>query len=276
MSPIPAPQALPPYSNLEIILFLARTRMNDAVASIGGDILTDQQPFFATMVNAAWRNLQTYLTNLGYSRYKRKFFGFALPVTATLDPSQPNIWTWSSFFDGTSFFTPPTSVLPNDMISPLYLRERITGSNSQFSKMQYMPDGLIECRKHGFNRQWEWKNDSIYIPGSLFSMDFEVEYAAFDADFTVTDNVLGNPNAIPPLTPSNMPVPIMRCESAFANFLCAEAGMGRDDVDVPTFIAAAQNDAKLIMNNEVKLKQRTPVQRRSYSRGGSRFYGNRY
>lgn len=272
--PIPPPTVVAPYDYLESVLNLARTRLNDAIQSLGGDILTDVQPFTGTMTNAAWRNLQAFLANLGYAKYKRKFFGYAYPVTATYDPSQPNLLTWTYFFDGVSYYQSyPVSLLPNDFICPLRMGERITGSNSRFVPMAMKPDGLDEWQKRPWNGQFEWKNDAIYIPGSTRSMDFEIEYAAYDADFVTYTNgsgqvVLGNPLAS--LTPANMPVPIMRCQSSFANYLCAEVAMGRDDLDVQDFIAKAEKDAKLLFNNaDAKLKQRTPVQRRSY-RGSNR------
>jgi hypothetical protein len=67
----------------------------------------------------------------------------------------------------------------------------------------------------------------------------------------------------------------MRSESAMANYIAAECALGRDDLDAPTFLSAAEKDAKLLMNNsDVKLKQRRPVQRRAYAgnRGGYGFY----
>ena len=276
MSPIPPPLAVAPYDYLESVLNVARTRLNDAIQSLGGDILTDIQPFTGTMTNSAWRKLQAYLANAGFSNYKRKFFGYGLPITATYDPSQPNLWNWSYFFDGSSYWTSPQiSVLPSDLICPLYLKERQTGSDAPFVPMRMMPDGLIETRKCPWNGQWEWKNDTVYIPGSTVSMDFEVEYAAYDADFVTTNNVLGNPNVSPAITPSNMQVPIMRCQSALANYLCAEMALGRNDIDAAAFVTAAETDAKLVMNNDVKLKQRTPVQRRPYrSRGRGLMWGN--
>ena len=89
-----------------------------------------------------------------------------------------------------------------------------------------------------------------------------------------TNNVLGDPSTTPPTTPANMPIQIMRSESAMANYIAAECAAGRDDVDAPTFLAAAEKDAKLLMNNsDVKLKQRRPLQRRAYAGHRRGFYG---
>lgn len=264
---------------LETALNMARTRLNDAIANIGGDILTDSQPFTAAMVNAAWRNLQAFLANLGYSKYKRKFWAYALPAADSQDPSTNQIWSWTQFVNcsGAVFAPPDVDVFPQDMICPLKIAQRQTGTNQVFHHFQSAPDGLPEGMKRPWNWAWEWKNDAVYLPGSTFSMDFEVEYAAYDYDFATYQGtngpILGNGSTV---TPSNMPIPIMRSESAMANYIAAECAMGRDDVDAPSFLAAGEKDAKLIMNNsDVKLKQRRPVQRRAYSgRARGQLYGN--
>lgn len=268
--PIPQPVATAPYDSLESCLNLARTRLNDAIQSISGDILTDVQPFTATMVNAAWRKLQAYLANLGHSRFKQTFIATAFPAVASSDPASQTLWSWEWFFDGVSYYSSPViDVLPSDFILPLRMWERQTGSNQIFQPMQMAPDGLPQGYKIPWNRCFEWREDAIYMPGSTSSMDFRVEYAAFLPDFTVTSNVLGNSTTTPAITTSTMQVPIMRSQSALANYIAAECAKGRDDVDVPSLIAEAEADAKLIWNTEVKLKQRTPVSRRPYSGRGS-------
>ena len=281
----PPPPVTAPYPVLETALNLARTRLNDAIASLGGDILTDSQPFTGAMVNAAWRNLQAFLCNLGYSKYKRWFTGLNYPPCAALDPSVMCFLTWTQYFDGVGYWPVPTvDVLPYDFIAPLRVLERRNNgavpynaavSNLKFTQMTLCPDGLPEGMKRPWNGFFNWENDHLTCPGSTVPMDFKIEYAAYDADFITTNNILGNPATNPPITTSNMQIPIMRSESAMANYIAAECAVGRDDVDAPTLLAAAEKDAKLLMNNsDVKLKQRRPLQRRAYahSRGGQGFY----
>ena len=263
---------------------LARTRLNDAIANIDGDILTDLQPFTGTMTNGAYRNLQAFLSNLGYSKYKKWFTGLAYPPTAALDPGVMNFLSWTQFFDGVGYFSvPDVDVLPFDFIAPLRVMERRNNgavpyfasvSNLRFTPMTLMPDGIPEGMKRPWNGYFNWVNDELVFPGSLVSMDLKIEYAAYQPDFVTTNDILGDPNTDPVTTPANMPVPIMRSESALANYIAAECALGRDDVDAPTFLAAAEKDAKLLMNNsDVKLKQRRPLQRRAYAGSRSGFYG---
>ncbi len=284
--PIPPPPVLAPYPMLETCLNLSRTRLNDAIASLGGDILTDQQPFTGAMVNAGWRNLQAFLSNLGYSRHKKWFMGLAYPTTEALDPAVMNFLSWTQFFNGVGYLSAPdVDLLPFDFIAPLRVFERrnngavpyyASTSNLRFTEMLLCPDGLPEGMKRPWNGYFNWEDDKLVFPGSLVPMDLKIEYAAYLDDFITTNDILGDPATTPPTTPSNMQVRIMRSESALANYICAECALGRDDADAGTFLAAAEKDAKLLMNNsDVKLKQRRPVQRRAYAnaRGGQGFYG---
>lgn len=280
---VPAPLVMAPYPVLETSLNLARTRLNDAIASLDGDILTDTAVFTGTMTNGAWRALQAFLCNLGYSRYKKWFTGLAYPKTAALDPSVMNFLSWTQFFDGVGYYSTGVDLLPQDFIAPLRVMERQNNGavpytaetqNVRFTPMHLCPDGLPEGFKRPWNGVFNWENDRLVFPGSLYPMDFKIEYAAYDFDFATTDDILGVPTTVPPTTPKNMQVRIMRSESALANYIAAECASGRDDVDAAPFLAAAEKDAKILMNNsDVKLKQRRPVQRRAYahSRGGQVF-----
>jgi len=244
---------------------LGRVRMGDAIESVGGDILTDEQPFSQTMVIAAWRNFQEYLANMGSCRFKKPLLLTALPVVANLDPASWTALTWSNFFDGQSYWTPPQSpVLPQDMILPLKIWERQTGTASQFdaAPMTQAAEQLPFARKGPYNAFWYWENDTLYMPGSLYSMDLRMEYAAYLPDFAANQDgtVIGA-----------QPVPVMRALNPLAWYFCAEAAEGRDDVDKDSFIAKAEKACRNLFNREVAMKQRRPVSRRSFS--GRRSYG---
>jgi hypothetical protein len=192
-----------------------------------------------------------------------------------------NSLSWTQFFDGVGYHS-NVALLPQDFIAPLRVMERQNNGaipytaatqNMRFTPMLLMPDGIPEGMKRPWNGFFNWEDDLLVFPGSLYSMDFKIEYAAYAADFMTVDDILGDGANI---TPKTMPVPIMRSESALANFIAAECASGRDDIDADPFIAKAEKDAKLLMNNsDVKLKQRRPLQRRAYahSRGGQGFYG---
>jgi hypothetical protein len=268
---IPPPGTTPqyPYDNLESVLVTARVRLNDAIQTVAGDIIRDDQPFTAQMVNDAWRKLQAFLANLGMNRFKQQFIARNFPPVGDPDPSSQTWLDWVQYFDGVSFFIPPmVTVLPADFILPLRVWERQTGMNATFVPMHLAADGLPDQRKTAWNRWFEWREDALYMPGSMFRMDLRIEYAAFLADFAVdTGGLL--------VDPTTQLVPINRCRSAFANYIAAEAAWARADVDAQAFVEQAEDDSKLIYNTEVKLKQRTPVSRRPYNGGiRTRLWGN--
>lgn len=267
MPPIPAPPPLAPYDVLDSILNATRVRMNDAIQSIGGDILTDQQPFTQEMSNDGWRKLQSFLANLGYSRLKKPLLLTSFPAVADLDPSSWTTLDWTFYFDGVSYWTPPdVNLFPSDFILPLRVSERRSGSQSGWSKMTMAQDELPALRKTAYNGCWLWENDTLYMPGSVYPFDLRMEYAAFLPDFLTAGSVQWY----------QQPVPIMRCKNALSYYICAEAAGIRNDMDADPFIVKAEQEARLILNQEVSQRQRTPVRRRCYSGGNRGIYGTGY
>lgn len=264
--PIPPPAPTLPYDTVDSVLNSVRTRMNDAIQSIGGDIIQDNQPFTQEYANDGWRKLQSFLANLGYARLKKPLLLPAFPVVADLDPASWCTLDWQYYFDGVSYYTyPAVSVFPPDFILPLRVGERVTGSNSRFSPMAMAKDQLPQNMKTAFNGCWLWENDTLYMPGSLYSMDLRFEYAAFLADFLT----------VGPIEWYQQPVPIMRSKNALSYYICAEAAGARDDMDGDPFTLKAEQEARLIFNQEVSQKQRVPTQRRPYSggNGGGGYFG---
>lgn len=256
----------PPYDTVDSILNTTRTRINDAIVALGGEVLTDTQPFTQEMSNTGWRKLQSFLANKGMSRFRKRCVLSAFPVVGTQDPASETLLNWSWFYDGVSYFYPPeTQVLPQDLIQPLTIGERITGTNATFTPMSMATDGqLPDWRKRGWNGWWDWRDDGLYMPGSRYSMDLQIWYSAYLPDFITIGN----------LPWYQQPVPIMRCKSALANYIAAEFAAPRGDMDAATFIAQAEQDARLNFNVDVRPKQRVNVSRRGFSgrnRGGSGF-----
>jgi hypothetical protein len=252
-----------PYDTVDSVLNTVRTRINDAIVQLSGEVLTDNQPFTQEMTNTGFRKLQSFLANLGMSRFRKRVVLSAFPVVGSQDPASECLLNWTFYFDGVSYFYPPaTMVLPQDFILPLTIGERQTGTMWPFTKVEMAVTGMLpDWRKGPRNGWWDWREDGIYMPGSLYSMDLQVYYAAFLPDFVTQGDLMWY----------QQPVPIMRCKSALANYIAAEFSGPRGDLDVAAFTTAAEQDARLNFNVEVGMKQRVNVQRRSFSgrdRGG--------
>jgi hypothetical protein len=274
--PTPAPSA--PYIIVNDALNLARVRINDAIVSIGGDMLTNVQPFTQVMTNAAWLKMQQYLAQLGYSRSRKRTVLTGFPVVGSTDPASETRLDWSTYYDGVSYFIPPNvQVLPPDFLAPMRIGERqsqgfqptLTTGSSGFRPVTLARDGNVNWRKKPWNGWFDWRDDFIVMPGATAMFDLEIFYAAYLGDFLTVGEVPWY----------SQPVPIMRSLSALANYIAAEFSGPRGDLDAQQFVTDAQMDCRAIYNNtDVPLRQRNNISRRSYSGrgGGSSGYGFGY
>lgn len=246
--------AIPPYPILNDILNTARVRLNDAIASLAGDVVTNAQPFTQVMANDAWQRLQTFLANLGIVRLKQEIIIPNIPAVTSIDPASQVSLSWAGYFNGTTLL--PAPVLPQDLIIPLKIWERVSGQNACFQKpMENMMDGLPSWPKQAANVVWEWRQDAIFMPGSQMIEDLRIRYASFLPNFAT----------VGPVQWFNQPVPIMRCEDSLSWYICSEAANARGDMDGAGFDAKAEAAAKLIMNRDIQMKQRVNVRRKPRS-----------
>jgi hypothetical protein len=270
---IPTPVPSAPYPSCNDALNLARTRINDAIQSIGGDMLQNTQPFTQVMSNGAWLKMQKFMASMGYSRVRKRAVLTGFPTVNSQDPASECILNWSFFFDGVSYWVPPnTPVLPQDLIAPLRVSERysqgfqptLTTGNSGFRDMEMAPDGNRNWRKKGCNGWFDWRGDDLILPGSLTQFDLEIYYSASLPGF----NTVGQVNWY------DQPVPIVQGESALAHYICREFAVGRGDMDEAAWETSGQQDCRDLLNtSDVPLKQRTNVSRRSYAGGRNSGYG---
>lgn len=269
---IPAPIPSAPYPTVNDALNLARTRINDAIQSIGGEMLTNSQPYTQVMTNGAWLKMQKFMASMGYSGVRNRTVLTGFPIVGSQDPASQCVLNWSYFFDGVSYWIPPSSpVLPQDLIAPLRISERqsqgfqpaLTQGNSGFRPMTLIPDGNVNNRKTTFNQWFDWRSNNIILPGSTISVDLEIFYSAYFPSFNTVGQVLWY----------NQPIPIIQAESALAYFICQEFSVGRGDADSQSWLTMAQQDCRDLLNcSDVPLKQRYNVSRRSYG-GGQRGTG---
>ncbi|MGH9343303.1 MAG: hypothetical protein ACRD3Y_03105 [Bryobacteraceae bacterium] len=256
--PVLPPVQSAPYDTVSTVLDAARVRLNDAIASLGGDVLTNTQPFTQTIVLLAWRRLQEFLADLGIVRLTREAILTALPPVASLDPAIQAFLNWTNYFDGVNYWKVP--LLPQDLLLPLRLWERLSGQNASFAPMDNWLDGLPAWSKTASNRIWEWREDSIYLPGASQTTDLRLRYAAYLPDFVTT----------PETEWYEQPVPIARVLDPLAYFICSEAANARGDVDGAVFDQKAEAAARRVFNREVRMKQRVNIRRIPRSAGSRR------
>lgn len=234
-----------------------------------GDIFADSQSYVVPTINLAWRMLQKKLADKGHPRLEDVQILTSLPIVANLDPGVEQYINWTGFYDGVTFWTPATlagcPTLPRNFISPLKLKERqsLAGASpsnpnlTRFCPMHPAPNGLSDQVKGSYNRHFDWREDGIYLPGSILNMDIKARYMAYLDDIA------------PGSSFATTPVKIMRCAEALANYAASIFVTPRGSLLGPNFMTAGDMAIAQITNAYAKLQQRA-----SYSRiaWGSRGY----
>jgi hypothetical protein len=124
-------------------------------------------------------------------------------------------------------------------------------------------DGLPTPPKWNYNRIWEWRGDTIYMPGSLYVEDIRVRYARYLSDFLDVGNTRW----------FNQQIPVMRASDSLSWFLCYEVASSRgtatDMEQAAVFMTNALRTLDHIFNLDVNANQRVNMSRlpRSGRRG---------
>ncbi len=236
-----------------------------------GDIFADSQAYVLPTINLGWRKVQKQMAIKGHPRLENVALLTGFPVIANMDPAVEQYINWQGFFDGVTFWTPATlagcPVLPQDLIIPLHLEERqsvagATPTNPNLNRLRPMhpaPNGLRSRAKTSWNRMWDWREDAIYLPGSILPMDVKARYAAYVPDIAAGASF------------AQTPVPILGCGEALANYSAAIFVTPRGG----QALAQGFNDAgdvavAKITSEATKLKQRSSVSRIPWGGRGRR------
>jgi hypothetical protein len=165
------------YPIAEDVMQLARAGINDMLRGTSGAILTDAAPFTVVYLNASIRRVQRELANNGITSNIRDNVIIAPLTPAPIsDPSVQIYVSALGYFDGSVVNPQPT--LPADLIFPLELWERETGSSAQFQPMTRPQEALPSRLPGSYFGQWEWREDRINMTGSTMTEDLRIRYEA--------------------------------------------------------------------------------------------------
>lgn len=253
----------PPYDTVYNVLSTTRTRLNDELVTlypVSGKLLENNSVFTQQTVNTAWRKMQEFLANLGYVRLTDEAQIHSLPAVTNPDPASQVSIGWFGYFDGTVQQSLP--VLPLQLMYPLKVWERQSGSQGSFLTLENIFDGLPTWTKSPRNRFWEWRNEAIWMPGSTYLMDLRIRFVQYLPDFL---DVQSNPGPLQVIGPWYQQVaPMVRSLDAFSFFIAAEMAESRG-LEPQAWRAKGEAAAKLIMNRDAKAKQRGNIRRASRS-----------
>lgn len=221
-----------PYPLVSDVLNATRTRINDAIVSIGGQTLQNTRPFTGPIVNLGWQRLQQFLVGLGYVTLESSLVISNLPPISALDPSVEVSLSWLGYNNGSGLN--PAIVLPQNLIRPLKdgLEQRLTGSNGVMTPMDDTLGPLAHVNPDMWLTQWQWREDAIYMIGALAPNDIRIRFAKYLADLDVVT--------------AGAVAPILRCTDALAGFIAVEFSGSRGDLDRAALLAEAQANASIL------------------------------
>ncbi len=247
------------YEQVGYALNDARTHLGarvDTLQFISGKMLDFTDSFMQQATNNAWRMMQDCLADLGYSELLNRAIIGSLPVVATVDP-EVQVWlAQRGYFDGVQLWTNPA--LPTDFTHPLYVSERPSGQNAYGWRMEKMVDGITPQAKSVLNRQWEWRQNAIWMPGALQVNDLIIRYVAYLADFIDVSTSRWY----------QQPLPIFRGSRALGWFIASaieNASVNGDHDLAAAYSQQGESACGTIMNRDVKSDQRVNLRRQSRS-----------
>ena len=243
-----------PYDTAEYCLNLTRSLGNDAIQSLAGSLLADNQPYTTVYLNSAYRTVQRQLAQAGVQTLKRRIILTQVPVVHSIDPGIVCELSYTGFFDGALNHSTPT--LPADFLWPLRLRERQSGTTNPYNPMFCARDTLQSRPQSLFLRDWIYQQDKILLNGSTQVNDIELMYVPFLPDI--------QPDASIPL--GQQQILILRSSNAIAAYTLAEFAFARGSSLYNDCISLGDRYVKQIIAADAMQKQRGNYRRQPYSR----------
>ncbi len=159
------------YTNLGAINTLARALLNDAA----GNTYSDQ--FLLPFAQMAYRRINKALGNISSTTYIKDNVQLIVAAVGAVDAS-----VQVSITDA----TPPPNQLPTDLLVPLNVWERISGSTDDFQEMTDMTgEGGLPSQPQGDQLVfWEWRMDGLYFIGATQDTQIRLRYQSTPGDVT--------------------------------------------------------------------------------------------
>jgi hypothetical protein len=217
--------------------------------------------------NAAWREFQRDLAQSGDPAQTEEVLISSLPVVANIDPYTQVYLGQANYFDGQNYYTTPTvNLLPQNVIIPLHVQERLGGTTQIFSPMAQCDNGLPGAPKTPCMRYWEWRSagpgngNAIFMPGATTKRDLWIRSATYLPD-AVT---------VGPTFWYLQKIPILRCADILGFYVAAKFALSRGSEQAVaignSFLEQGKAAMRAYLNSTtMKIRQRVNHRRRPYA-----------
>lgn len=219
---------------------------NDAALSLAGDILSDSQPYVFEMLEGCYEDLQDRLMQVGVNTYYKYWTVLGLGAVTSADPTTQVKLQYTGYYDGTNNNANPT--LPSDLLEPLEIWERQTGSTFAWKPMKVASDSISTRPQIKTFNIWDWETDVLYLPGATQSNDLKIKGLLY----------------APVLTGPTSPVLVARCTNALAALMIEAAADMRGGAGAEIFGPKAQKYIDQIINRTVQKDQRAVFVRQPF------------
>lgn len=224
------------YNTAGQITSLVRSLLNDAQ----GNLFTDA--VLLPYANSAYRKVQRAIGNIGGGGFIQD--DVLLVVTAV---TQTDTSLQVAITDATA----PPNQLPTDLLVPLKIWERVSGSSDDFVEMVDLSQhGGLPSRAQGQTLSvWEWRADGVYFLGAMQDTQIRLRYL----------------KAYPDLGDATSPVLVRNAQEAIAYATAALAGWSRGSPLAGKWDEAASDAIEDLVAAAVRREQHSARRRRPFS-----------
>ena len=229
------------YNTAGQITSLVRSLLNDAA----GNLFTDT--VLLPYANSAYRKVQRGLANVQSGIFLSDDALLVVPAVSAPDASLQVCIT-----DATA----PPNQLPIDLLVPLKLWERASGSSDDFVEMTGLTNhGGLPSQPQGLNLEyWEWRADGLYFLGATQDVQIRLRYQ----------------KSFPDLVDASSAVLIRNAQEAIVYFTAAMASAARGAPQAVRWDAAGSEALEDLIARAVQREQHSGRRRRPYTwRSGS-------
>jgi len=224
------------YNTAGQITSLVRSLLNDAQ----GNLFTDA--VLIPYLNSAYRKVQRAIGNAGGGGFIQDDALLVVTAVAAVDTSLQ-----VSLTDATA----PPNQLPTDLLVPLKLWERPSGSTQDFLEMVDLTrhGGLPSRAQEVTLSVWEWRADGLYFLGATQDTQIRLRYL----------------KAYPDLTDATSPVLVRNAQEALAYATAALAAWARGSPLAEKWDEAAADAIEDLVAAAVRRDQQSQRRRRPFS-----------
>lgn len=244
----------------------ARVHLNDTFAGAdgivgSGRVYTNDWTPNITVLNVALDHLRRDLTNRGVPTTREVTFIIdgITPVNGSQglgvpDPTVQVYLSFGGYWDGSVLNTDVQ--LPNGLITPLKIAQRMSGTNNPFVEVPPAVDGLPSVYQSVLLGWWEWRQDQIFFNGSINPIDIQLTFKSGFPHY---------PTNLDPAQYATTYIPVLDSLEALSYRVASTFSDPRVPVGATAGMVQNYQDAMVGMANQwVQTMQRNPASRMGF------------